>query len=112
MVMEKELIYPLEQAFFGLTTSQASKVKLNIYDQIHEICFHGKGGYDWDTVYNFPIWLRKRIHTKIREFYDKQNEQYEKASKGGKNIQNAVNSDGTVNREVFQNSTPKHISYK
>ena len=35
-------------AFFGLTTQD----RPNIFSQIHEIVFHGKGGYDWETVYN------------------------------------------------------------
>jgi len=110
--MEKELGSLLGQAFFGLTLKQANNAKVSIYDQIHEICFHGKGGYDWNTVYNFPIWLRKRIYNKIKEFYEKQNEQYEKASNSGKNIQNAVNSDGTVNKEVFKQASPKPIKYQ
>ena len=94
---------------------QASRAKLAIYDQIHEICFYGKGGYDWDTVYNFPVWLRKRIHGKISDFYSEQNKQYEKATNGGKNKQTVVNPDGTVNKQVFNqnsNPNPKPISYK
>ena len=26
---------------------------------IHQIVFYGKGGYDFNSVYNMPIWLRK-----------------------------------------------------
>jgi hypothetical protein len=40
--------------------------------------FHGNGGYDWETLYNMPIWLRKFTYNKIREFYEKQNEEAEK----------------------------------
>ena len=109
------MVSQLGQTFFGLTLKQASKAKLAIYDQVHEICFHGKGGYDWATVYNFPIWLRQRIYEKIRDFYSEQNKQYENAANGEKNKQTAINPDGTVNRQVFnQNPTPKSkpISYK
>lgn len=113
MMMEKELTFPLGQAFFGLTPKQASKSKLIVYDQIHEICFYGKGGYNWETVYNFPIWLRKRIHGKISDFYTEQNKKYEKAANGGKNKQTAINSDGTINKQVFnQQPKSKPISYK
>lgn len=35
--------------------------------------FHGNGGYDWDTVYNMPLWLRKTTFNLIKEHYDKQN---------------------------------------
>jgi hypothetical protein len=39
--------------------------------------FHGNGGYDWNTLYNMPIWLRKFTFNKIKEYYDKQNEEAE-----------------------------------
>ena len=38
---------------------------MNLFTQIHEIIFHGKGGYDWNTVYSMPIWLRKFTFFKI-----------------------------------------------
>lgn len=40
--------------------------------------FHGNGGYDWDTVYNMPIWLRRTTFNLLKEHYDKQNEEAEK----------------------------------
>lgn len=49
-----------------------------MFSQIHEIVFHGQGGYNWDTVYNMPIWLRRFTFHKIKEHYDKQNEEAEK----------------------------------
>lgn len=55
---------------------------------IHEIVFHGKGGYDWNTVYNMPIWLRKFTFEKIKEFYDKEREEAEKNSNMLKNSSN------------------------
>ena len=53
--------------------------------------FHGKGGYDWDTIYNMPIWLRRFTFEKIKEFYDKEREETEKQqnlmkNKSGKEI--------------------------
>jgi hypothetical protein len=41
-----------------------------LFSQIHEIIFHGQGGYDYETVYNMPIWLRKFTFNKIKEWYD------------------------------------------
>ena len=41
---------------------------------MHEIVFHGNGGYDWHTVYNMPIWLRNFTFMKIEEWYKKQEE--------------------------------------
>lgn len=54
--------------FFGLQTSD----RYHIFNQIHEIVFHGKGGYDWWTVYNLPISHRKFIYKQISEFYKKE----------------------------------------
>lgn len=45
-----------------------------LFSQIHEIVFHGKGGYDWPTVYAMPIWLRKLTFNKISAFYKKEAE--------------------------------------
>lgn len=60
-------------AFFGLTPEAAPLVRQNLFTQIHEIVFHGQGGYSWNDVYNMPTWLRKFTFHKIKEFYDKQN---------------------------------------
>ena len=62
--------YQLVLTFFGLTSTH----RFNLFSQIHEIVFHGKGGYDWETVYNMPIWLRKFTFNKLKEFYDKEQE--------------------------------------
>jgi len=44
---------------------------MNIFTQIHEITFHGNGGYDYNTIYNMPIWLRNFTFNKIKEWHDK-----------------------------------------
>ena len=44
---------------------------------MNEIVFHGKGGYTWDTVYEMPIWLRNFTFKKLKEWYDKEQEQVE-----------------------------------
>ena len=61
--------------FFGLTSDVTPQVRANLFSQIHEIVFHGQGGYDRETVYNMPIWLRKFTYNKLREYYEKQNKQ-------------------------------------
>ena len=63
--------------FFGLTPTY----RVSVFKQIHEIVFHGKGGYDFDTVYNMPIWLRNFTFKSIQEFYEKEKEEYDKSSK-------------------------------
>lgn len=65
----------MDLAFFGLTSNNVSQIRVHIFSQIHEIVFHGKGGYDWETVYNMPIWLRKFTFNRIKEFYESQNKE-------------------------------------
>jgi hypothetical protein len=65
----------LDLAFFGLTSEVVPQVRANIFTQIHEIIFHGNGGYDWETVYNMPVWLRRFTFNKLREYYENQNKQ-------------------------------------
>ena len=55
--------------FFGLT----SEYRTAIFSQIHEIVFNGQGGYDYETVYNMPIWLRKFTFQKLKDHYDEVN---------------------------------------
>ena len=65
--------FPLNQTFFSLTPEQASKVRVNLFRQIHEIVFHGNGGYDWHTIYEMPIWLRNFTFQQIQNFHKEQN---------------------------------------
>jgi hypothetical protein len=75
----------LELPFFGLTP----EYRLSIFNQIHEIVFHGKGGYTWDAIYNMPIWLRNFTFNKINEFYQQQNKQNNNVKKSIENMKSA-----------------------
>jgi hypothetical protein len=84
-------------AFFGLTPTSAKQHRIQFLTQIHEICFHGQGGYSWTEVYEMPLWLRKFVYQKIKEHYDKQAKQIEEAKQNkNSNTQNLINPDGTV----------------
>ena len=65
----------MDLTFFGLTSNQAPQIRISLFTQIHEIVFHGQGGYDWETIYNMPIWLRKFTFNKMKEYYENQNKQ-------------------------------------
>lgn len=69
------MIFQLGSAFFGLTPTY----RASIFNQIHEIVFHGKGGYDHDTVYAMPVWLRNFTFQKMNEYYEKEQEAMDKA---------------------------------
>jgi len=45
-----------------------------MFGMIHDIVYHGNGGFDWHTVYNMPIWLRKFTFNKILDFLKQKNE--------------------------------------
>jgi len=59
--------------FFSLTHNQAAEYRQNLFTQIHEIVFHGNGGYDWHTVYSMPMWLRNFTYKKITDYFDEKN---------------------------------------
>jgi len=107
MEMNLESISQLGLHFFGLTTKNIPEIRKKIFTQIHEIVFHGKGGYDWNTIYNMPIWLRKFTFSRIDEFYKKETQAIEKTTKG-KNQQTLIDSSGKISPPKFQ----KKSSYK
>lgn len=97
-----ESIFQLGLSFFGLTSETAPIFRVNLFTQIHEIIFHGKGGYDWNTVYEMPRWLRQFTFNKIKEFYDKEAEEHNKALSKGKNTSTLIDSEGNVNKEAWK----------
>ncbi len=97
-------------AFFGLTINIISQARHSVFKQIHEIVFHGKGGYSWNDIYNMPIWLRRFTFKEIQEFYDKEQELYKKANQKGTST--LIDSSGKVNKPQFANASPKRPSFK
>ena len=97
--------------FFGLTYNNAPQVRVGVFTQIHEIVFYGKGGYDWQTIYNMPIWLRNFTFKKIQEFYDEEQKSYENnSSTTNKTI---IDSDGKIkNPDFLKQSKPNSNSVK
>ena len=83
-------------AFFGLTYDIAPQARAAIFTQIHEIVFHGKGGYDWHTVYNMPIWLRRFTFNQIQKHYNEEKEAIENKGKNNSGKQTVINADGTI----------------
>ena len=49
---------------------------------MHDLVFHGGGGFQYYDVYNMPIWLRRFHINKISEFNKAENEKIQKAKKG------------------------------
>jgi hypothetical protein len=94
-------------AFFGITPENAAQTRVAIFTQIHEICFHGKGGYDWNTVYDMPIWLRRFTFNKIQGFYKEEKEQVENTQNGGKSTK-LIDQSGKVNTPEFLKASEQY----
>jgi hypothetical protein len=60
-----------------------------LFKQIHEIVFNSQGGYDWNTIYNMPIWLRRFTFETLKEHYEKQKQETEKQQNMLKNTSNS-----------------------
>ena len=86
--------------FFGLTPKIVPEVRKQLFTQIHEIVFHGKGGYDWSTVYNMPIWLRKFTFFQIKEFYENEAKRVEDSKKNNKQ-QTLMDSLGNIKNKTI-----------
>ncbi len=82
---------------------------------VHQIVFHGKGGYDFPTIYNLPIWLRKYIYKEITDFYSEEKKSMENAKAGKKGNKTLVSADGKVNTPAFAQESKAYkgkTSYK
>ena len=64
--------------FFGLTP----EYRTILFSQIHDLVYHGGGGFIHSEVYNMPIWMRLFHIKKINDFNEKQNEKIQEAQRG------------------------------
>ena len=100
--MGTESISQLGLAFFGLTFDTVPQARAALFTQIHEICFYGQGGYDWSTVYDMPVWLRRFTFNKINEHYknEKQQVNYDSCDKRIKTFLDKYEIDNANDKEV------------
>jgi len=45
----------LDQTFFGFKPEH----RIDLHDNLFNLLWHGDGRWDWDMLYNMPIFLRK-----------------------------------------------------
>lgn len=55
--------------FFGLTADY----KLGLHEEIFSLCYHGKGGFSWEEVYNLPIHLRRYYIQQVSKAIEERN---------------------------------------
>jgi hypothetical protein len=96
-------------AFFGLTFDIAAETRAAIFKQIHQIVFHGKGGYDWHTVYNMPIWLRRFTFNEILKYYQDEKDAVENQGKSGSKT--VVGADGKVKAPEYLSQAKRPAKY-
>jgi hypothetical protein len=96
-------------AFFGLTFDIAAETRAAIFKQIHQIVFHGKGGYDWHTVYNMPIWLRRFTFNEILKYYQDEKDAVENQGKSGSKT--VVGADGKVKAPEYLSQVKRPAKY-
>ena len=99
--MKKRYQFQLDLTFFGLTSDIIPQVRSSLFTQIHEIVFHGQGGYDWETVYNMPVWLRKFTFDQINTFYSKKQQQQQEQQSKNPNQKTVIDSTGKVKAPEF-----------
>ena len=91
----------------------APQIRLSIFKQIHEIVFHGKGGYDYNTIYNMPIWLRRFTFKEINDFYEAEQSAMKNEQSAGKS--SLIDSEGKINTPQFKQASKPYegkSSYK
>ncbi len=106
----------MDSRFFGLTLTNSQEYRKNLFTQIHNIVYHGNGGYDFGTIYNMPMWLRKFTFQQIDEHIKNQNKELAKAQKG-KGSKNLLDpKTGKISAPKFNKKDPKQFlkrsSYK
>jgi hypothetical protein len=103
-----ESISQLGSGFFGLNYDIAPQARAALFKQIHEIVFHGKGGYDWYTIYDMPIWLRKFTFNEIQKFYKEEKESIENSHTGNKGSKTLIDPSGKVNTPEFLEASKQY----
>ena len=55
--------FSLAQTFFGFKPEDQPQ----LHDQLYELLLAGEGCWDWDTIYNLPLHIRRFWITKINK---------------------------------------------
>jgi hypothetical protein len=58
---------------------------MSVYNEVHDLVYHGGGGYSYSEVYNMPIYLRRYSITRINNYLKEKKEAEEKVVNDAKN---------------------------
>lgn len=75
------LCFNLDQTFFGFKPED----RVLLHDNLFNMIWHGDGRWDWDTLYNMPIFLRKRWMKHVTRILEERTEYQNKIAESRKN---------------------------
>ena len=73
--------FSLAQTFFGFKPEDQPQ----LHDQLYELLLAGEGCWDWDTIYNLPLPIRKFWIMKINKMRTEEMERQAEALEKAKN---------------------------
>lgn len=87
--------FNLDQTFFGFKPED----RVSLHDNIFNLIWHGEGRWDWDTIYDMPIFLRRHWVKRINKILEERTEYQNKIAEQQKN-----------KRKIKTVATPQMIS--
>ncbi len=84
--MSLTYFFPSVFPFFGLTP----EYKNVVHQQIHDLVYHGGGGFKHSEVYNMPIWMRQYHLKSIKDHLEEMHDKREKMKRNFKGTQNKI----------------------
>jgi hypothetical protein len=79
--------FQLDQTFFGFKPEH----RLDLHDNLFNLIWHGEGRWDWDMLYNMPIFLRRFYTKRVNKLIEDRNAQHEAAIEKAKNKRKSNN---------------------
>ena len=58
---------------------------MSVYNEVHDLVYHGGGGYSYSEVYNMPIYIMRYSITRINNYLKEKKEAEEKIINAAKN---------------------------
>lgn len=65
--------FVLEQTFFGFKPED----RVQLHENIFNLIWHGAGRWDWDTIYNMPVHIRRFWVKKINKLIEDEQERHQ-----------------------------------
>lgn len=50
-----------------------------VYNEVHDLTYHGGGGFTYSEVYNMPIYLRRYSISRVNKFLEEKKKAQEEA---------------------------------